>query len=419
VDLTTYEHDRDFVLTALRAGDLDYLEPVTEAAEADFFRHILSRPIMDRLVETYPTPREKEEVPVWLYIASQISLRLHGTGSYHAYPYVIRSGGLINALGPRVGRKVVHPESRDMTIACTGFNDKNSNGRQTPCDQDFLRKLARSTHGDRLHDWFNREVPRALRGSKLLDAEGLYIGDGSYVFVPDNEHYERSAKLLFDEHNHPVDPREVDLKDKRYQWRRCYKLVSLIHINRTLDFFFVVGARLLPGDKNECPVLYEMIDKFVEAVGGGWIRRLILDRGFIDGEAIGRLKTIHGIDTVIPLKKNMDIFRDVQGLTRLDGFTWETYQRPYATRRGQPDRPRHPTIVKREAARQRTLAARKGLPPPPPLVPAQTLLGIIPDLTSWSSCPVPLTAVINREIDEHGEVEDWVVVTTARDMNAV
>ena len=40
----------------------------------------------------------------------------------------------------------------------------------------------------------------------------------SYIFVPDNENYEDSVKLLFDEHNHPVDPKEVDLADKRYQW---------------------------------------------------------------------------------------------------------------------------------------------------------------------------------------------------------
>jgi len=418
MNLITFEHDREFVLDALREGNLDYLEPVTEAAEADFFRHILARPIMDRLVATYPTPRKKEEVPVWIYIASQMSLRLHGTASYRAFPYVIRSGGLISALGPEVGRKVVHPDSGDVSLACTGFNDKNTNGRQTPCDHDFLRKFGRDTDSGLLHAWFNREVPRALRGSKLLDAEGIYIGDASYVFVPDNERYEGSVRLLFDEHDHPVNHEEVDLKDARYQWKRCYKLVSLIHINRSLDFFFVVGARLVPGNEHECPLLYEMVEEFVEAVGRGWMRVLILDRGFIDGEAIGRLKLLHQIDTVMPLRKNMDAFIDVQALAAMKDFAWEVFPRPVATQRGQTDRPKHPTIIKREAKRQQTLAARKGLPPPPPMVPAVTLIGIVHDLSSWSSCPVPLTAVISREIDVHGQAEDWVLVTTAQDWTA-
>jgi len=42
------------------------------------------------LAETYPTPREKEEVPIWLYLASQISLKLHDA-AYNAFPYVLRS----------------------------------------------------------------------------------------------------------------------------------------------------------------------------------------------------------------------------------------------------------------------------------------------------------------------------------------
>ena len=73
--------------------------------------------------------------------------------------------------------------------SCPGFNHKNDYVRQTPCDQDFLRKFARDTKADRLHAWFNREVPRCLRSLRLFDQEGLFIGDGSYLFVPDNEHY--------------------------------------------------------------------------------------------------------------------------------------------------------------------------------------------------------------------------------------
>src|SRR6266480_2029786 len=88
---------------------------------------------------------------------------------------------------------------------------------------------------------------RAVYGLSLFDPEGLFIGDASYLFVPDNEHYEQSDLLWFDEHNHPVDAGQVDLSDKRYQQHRCYKLVSLIHVNRKLASFFVVAARVVPG----------------------------------------------------------------------------------------------------------------------------------------------------------------------------
>ena len=278
MDFAAFEYDRTFVIEALRRGEIDYLENISEAEEADLFRHLLGR-VWERLAEHYPTPRQKEEVPIWLYIASQISLKLHDA-SDHAFPYVLRSGGLITALGPNVGRKAEHPDTHDVTLACEGFNDKNEFDRQTPCDQDFLRKLARDTQPGRLHDWFNREVPRCLRSLKLFDAEGLFLGDASYVFVPDNENYEDSVKLLFDEHHHPVNSQEVDLPDPRYQWRRCYKVVSLIHVNRELNLFLTVAARVVPGNRHECPILYELVDDFVKAVDRGWMKVLVVDRGF-------------------------------------------------------------------------------------------------------------------------------------------
>jgi hypothetical protein len=421
MDLAAFEHDRQFVIEALRRGEIDYLENVSEAAEADLFRHLLGRDVLERLAEHYPTPRKKEEVPIWLYIASQISLKLHDA-SYHAFPYVLRSGGLITALGPKVGRKAEHPDTHDVTLACAGFNDKNDYDRQTPCDQDFLRKFARHTQPNRLHAWFNREVPRCLRSLKLFDAEGLFLGDASYVFVPDNENYEDSVKLLFDEHNHPVDSQKVDLRDQRYQWRRCYKVVSLIHVNRELNLFLTVAARVVPGHDHECPILYELVDGFVKAVERGWMKVLVVDRGLIDGANMARLKTSHHIDTVIPLRKNMNAYQDMVGLTRLKDFVWEPYQEaPRAKPAKQPDRPKPPTIVKREWKRQQTLAAKKGLPPPPSLrQPAapRTFLGMARGVTSWTDCAVPLTAVVSREIDPEGNTQHWVLVTTSASFSA-
>ena len=418
MDLIAFHYDRPFVLDALRRGEIDYLEHVSEAAEADLFRHLIGRDVLNRLAEQYPTPRQKQEVPVWLYLASELSLKLHGAESYHAFPRLLRSGGLIDALGPLLGgRKTAHPETKDVTLSCPGFNRKNDYDRQTPCDQDFLRKFARDTDVDRLHAWFNRELPRCLRSLRLLDEEGLFIGDGSYLFVPDNDHYEGSDLLWFDEHNHPVDPGNLDLRDKRYQQHRCHKLVSLIHINRQMDFFFVVAARVVSGRRHECPILYEMVDEVVGAVGRDVIKTLILDRGFIDGVQMGRLQQDYRIETILPVRSNMDLHADAIGLTRLDDFQWEPYLCPPPVRPPETATPKPSRVVKREAKRQQTLARRKAetqsRPANVPTGPPPTLLGMGRGLLSWSQCPVPLTAVVNREQDEHGQLRDWVLVSTS------
>ncbi len=423
MDLVAFQYDRSFVLDALRNGDVDYLEHVSEAAEADLFRHLIRRQVIQRLADTYPTPRKKEEVPVWIYLSSELSLKLHGAQSYHAFPRILRSGGLIEALGPEMGgRKTHHPETGDVTLACPGFNDKNDYDRQTPCDQDFLRKFAHDTQTDRLHAWFNRETPRCLRSLGLFDPEGLFIGDASYLFVPDNDHYEQSDLLWFDEHNHPVDSSEVDLSDKRYQQHRCYKLVSLIHVNRKLDFFFVMAARVVSGRRHECPILYELVEEVVRAVHKGFIKVLIVDRGLIDGQRMGHLKQKLGIDTIVPLRTNMDLYADAIGLTRLRGFAWEPYVPAVAPPPPASASPRPAGVEKREAKRQQTLAKRQAeaaaAAPAAPSVAPQTLLGLGRGLLSWTQCPVPLTALVNRERDEHGQTKDWVLVSTSDRFNA-
>ena len=59
MDLVIFEENKPFVLQALGNGDFDYIEPASEVYEADFFRFIKARTILDKLAETYPTPRKK------------------------------------------------------------------------------------------------------------------------------------------------------------------------------------------------------------------------------------------------------------------------------------------------------------------------------------------------------------------------
>jgi hypothetical protein len=224
MDLVVFEYDQNYVLECFRSGEFDFVDGVSEVAETEFFRYIGAKRILGKLAESYPSPREKEEVPLWMYVASNLSMRLHGVHSFHAYPYVIRCGGMLNAFGPEVARKTKHPETGDVTLSCSGFNDKNSYDRQTPCDQDYLRKLARATEPERLHSWFNRDAMQILKQHKAFDAEGIFLGDATYLFVPDNPNYEHSVRMLFDEHNHPVESKEISAEQRaRCQWRRCTK----------------------------------------------------------------------------------------------------------------------------------------------------------------------------------------------------
>jgi hypothetical protein len=413
-----FERNDAYVIEAFRRGEFDYLEGAGEVSEVDFFRAITGKNILRKLADTYPSPCKKHDVPVWVYLASDISMRFHGVHSFHAFPYVVRSGGMIQAFGPEMGHKAVHPQTGDVSLACNGFNAKNTFDRQTPCDQDYVRKMARRTEPELLQEWFNRDVVGIFKQHHAFDAEGIFIGDATYLFVPNNPKYENSSLLLFDEHNHPVDASKVTAKERvRCTWKRCYKLVSLIHTNWAAEFFLYAGIVVTAGQDHEAPLLYGLVEDFVQDHGRGVIKRLILDRGFLDGAQIGRCKREWGINVLIPVRSNMDIYQDVVGLAEAGELSFQPWVPPVSSAKPIPVH-RPEGLRKREEARQRTLARKKAQapapdPPDPSKVRIRSELAAVRGVETFSSCPIPLDVLVNRESYADGHTDYWVLLDTA------
>jgi hypothetical protein len=145
-----------------------------------------------------------------------------------------------------------------------------------------------------------------------------------------------------------------------------------------LDFFLFVAVKVVSGNDHECPVLYALVKRFVETMGKGVMKRLILDRGFLDGEAISLCKKQYGIDILIPI------------------------------------RPRPKLISKRERKRQEKLRQLKHQQPLP--LPQEVLIkkeaAAIGEFRSWSSCSVPLTVVANRDSYADGHQTIWFLIDT-------
>lgn len=417
MDLVIFEENGPFVLESFTQGDFDYIDAASELYETNFFRFIQAKAILHELAKSYPTPRKKQDVPVWFYVASNLSMRLHGVHSFNAFPLVVRCGGMLNAFGPKAGRKVIHPDTGDVTISCEGFNKKNHYDREAPCDQDFLRKMAKDTDAQALMRWFCTDVVKVFRRKRAFDKEGIFIGDASYLFVPDNPNYEGSVKLLFDQSNHPIDSkgyeRLTDEQKIHCQWRRCYKMVTLLHTNPTADFFLFVAVKVVSGKDHECPVLYELVKQFVHEMGKGVIKKLILDRAFLDGEAISVCKKQYDIDILIPVRRNMDIYEDAMALFQGSEVKWVECKKPKRKMKI-PTHPRPKAIIKREKKRQEKIEQIKGKREPP--LPEKTLVkreaAVIGQFSSWSSCTVPLSVVANREHYADGHKETWLLLDT-------
>ncbi len=422
-----YERNDKVVIEAFRRGEFDYLEGVGEISETDFFQTIVNRKILEKLAETYPSSSRKEDIPIWAYIAGDISLRFHGVNQFHAFPYVVRSGGMINAFGPEMGHKVTNPQTGDVTLSCQGFNKKNEYDRQTPVDQDYLRKTAKRTAAEQLMTWYNRDVAGIFKQHHAFDPEGLFVGDSSFYLSRITRADEKSSRLLFDEHNHPVDSQKLSPQERRqYKWRRCYKMISLLHINRKGDYFLYVAVKVVPGKDHEAPILYRMIEEFIEYHGKGSIKKLLLDRGFLDGLQIGHCKQEWGIDILMPVRRNMDIYRDILGLAEAGELDFKPWAAP-----SPPAKPavihRPEAIRKREESRQRTLAQRKiqtkavaltpkTEPSPTPASVSASVrseVAVVAAVRTFTTCPIPLDVIVNRDISVDGQKDHWMLISTA------
>jgi hypothetical protein len=419
MNLEIIEHHPQWVLEAFRRGEFDGLEVIGEADERDFFELAIKEKMLERLAQSMPTARVKEEVPRWFILAANLSLKLHVENSFLAWERVVKCGGLLKALPPGMATKWLNPETRAMELNCQGFNDKNSYDRKTPCDQDTLRKAVIDVPASQWVEWFNHEVQKIFQADGFFDPEGIFIGDGSYLFVPDHEAYEGSQVLWFDEHNHPVDCEKLDPQQRKKAHReRCYKMVTLLHLRGKTPCSVYAAVALVKGGTHESPVLFELVKNFVATVGPGVMKRLILDRAFIDGVMISHFKQILGVDVLIPIKKNMDLWEDAWALA--GQHSWVEEPKPQPRPSAQPTH-RPEAIRKREAKRQQTLAQRKQEQPPVPAAEqhVRTEVCTIADFRSWSSCRVPIHVVLIRETYGDGHIQQWALLDTATITDAV
>jgi DDE family transposase len=398
------------VLAAFREGEFDQIEIIGEADERDFFELCFKEKLLERLAAPMPTARKKQEIPPWFILAANLSLKLHQENSFLAFERVVRCGGLLSALDPAIASKHLDPQTKQILLQCAGFNDKNHYQRTTPCDHDTLRKYVKDVPSQQWLEWFNGPVQKIFQQYGFFDPQGIFIGDGSYLFVPDNSAYEGSVVMWFDEHNHPVDYQKLTLEERKKAHReRCYKLVSLLHLRD--DCWVYAGLIVLPGNAHECPVLYQLVENFVRVVGQGVMKLLILDRGFIDGKNLSRCKQELGVDVLIPIKKNMDIWTDAWALGKTE--PWQPLPSP--SRPSPSPTPQRPeAIVRRERKRQKTLLQNKASQPPPD--PAEVLVQTescaIKGFTNWTEASVALHVLLLRDRYADGHTSQWALMTT-------
>ena len=313
-ELVVFKKNKPRVIAALKDGRIDFVDGTSWSFSDKFFSFLLSVGFFDFVEETYPSPRMRKNIPLWILVGLMFQLKLNQKNSFYKLPGILKSGAVLTRTNFNIG------------AIEGGFNKRNKHprGKGEIVNHDTLRKYFKDTDAGELTGWNNTGVVKFFSKKRAILKEGIFLLDGSYIILPNNSNYKQAEWVPLDSHKNYVDvDRLPEEEAKKFKYTLCYKMVNLLHISGKKDYFTFLSTKITGGHPHDKPIGKKLVEDFVASVGKGKIKKLIVDRAFLDGEMISFFKVKYGIDMLIPLKKNMDAFKDAKGLARLEDKPWK------------------------------------------------------------------------------------------------
>lgn len=334
-DWVLLSENEDAVLSALERGETDGMLPAGSGA-MDRFAKFLSESGVAEILDGFTDHRERKSIPAFLFC----NLLLHKS---------LLNIGSLSQIGPILF-------SSPDTLRMLGFNMRQiqegfyCGGAQRPMDVESIGDFFANCD---LADFQTnqKEVLKCLLGAhpELL-AEGTLVMDCVEFAIPAGRANKTSQHL------------EACVLCSAKQGEALPLLWRIIEAKTQADI--TQGKALM----NE-----------VLSIVGKRAKRLVVDRGFLSGEWVGELKS-NGIDTVIGLKANMDLYTDMLSLASESRTSWLEAELPkYKNSK---------------------------------LIPISRHIAYLGDLETWDSCKVPLAGIVIRDTYSDGDVVYQCVVTT-------
>lgn len=289
-----YQKNQSQVEACLNQGNIDYADLTQWSFPDEFLCFVLERKLLEFVNSSYPNPRNRNDVPIWFLICCQFVMRLHQTGSYHHLGFLLNSGSLLTRFGFNVGSKKI------------GFNEKNKTVRKTAVHADTARKSFKDTDPTEIRKWYLQDLQKWFRTQRTFNHRGIFVLDQSHLVVPDNKNYKDAVKMPVDEHGQLYSNLSSLTPEQKQGliYHRCYTLSTLLNVAMEHPQFHVAGYELGAGNEDELVQAEKLIPAFCNQYSGV-MKLLIVDRGYIDGEFIGKIKRDHHVDVLIPLRKDM------------------------------------------------------------------------------------------------------------------
>jgi len=204
-----------------------------------------------------------------------------------------------------------------LEIIERGFSPKNKAGKNLPHCLDTIYDEAKRVDPCAWERLLAGQVTLLADKKFIKRHPGIYAIDATDIEVGPDTQYENIGKVA----------KEVSLIDKngnsftKIEIKYGYKLVILQSI--VADTRYIIAAALVPLNVHEDSLAYPLIKYAYDVLGPGYIKTIIADRAFFDGDLFRKLLDLD-IDFIVPTKANTQILSDMKGLVKLEGYSKAT-----------------------------------------------------------------------------------------------
>jgi len=93
-NIAVFKKNKPRVIAALKDGRIDFVDGTSWSFPDKFFSFLISIGFFDFVEETYPSPRMRKNIPLWILVGLMFQLKLSLTNSFYKLPGILKSGAI-------------------------------------------------------------------------------------------------------------------------------------------------------------------------------------------------------------------------------------------------------------------------------------------------------------------------------------
>ena len=191
----------------------------------------------------------------------------------------------------------------------SGFCYRGYEDKQKPMHKNVLADAVEKLTAEEVAHILNEAVKRLAERGIFKASPGHFALDSSDLET--TEHYQGAGKKKVIVRKKLANGRYLEFEEYLYG----FKVVVIYEVQLRL----IVAAQVAPINRHESNFTLALLQQAIANIGAGVIKVLIMDRGFLDGEALWTIKHRYGVDFVIPSKDDMQVTTEARSFRRQKG----------------------------------------------------------------------------------------------------